>query len=737
MLGKILVSKDSEFCDKDGNAIQLRGVNLDPSVKFPAHPFLPTRVPTDTKTILEDAEDVSFINHPLPLDQVELHVNKLRSLGYNCIRFPFTWESLEHKGPGQYDLEYIDYVIEVLRKIHSIGGIYVYLDPHQDVWSRFCGGSGAPLWTLYCAGFQPSGFRATEAAVLHSDYTEQKKDYPKMLWPTNYYKLACQTMFTLFFAGNDFAPKCKINGENIQDYLQGRFIDAVMFFYLRVREKAPELFEENCIIGLETINEPNCGFVGEKDLSTISKERNLKRGLTPTAFQSFMLGEGHPTVVEQYDISIFGPTKTGLSKIEPNGTSCWLTTEERTEVDARYKWERGSEWEADQCLWRLHGVWREGPSGPELIQKDYFARLPDSNQTEVNEHYFINHHFVEFYKKFHSKFRSIDRDALIFMQGMVFREPPKALSKEFIDERTVYACHYYDGMSLMFKTWNRRFNVDTFGIVRNKYLNPAFSIVLGESNIRKSIRRQLRDMKLEVKTTLNVPCFFTEIGMPMDMDNRKAYKDGDFSSQISATDALLYALEGENLSYSLWCYCTKNGHNWGDEWNNEDFSIYSSEDAPKTNETENVSKEEDQSDLEVSDFIPLAKKLEIEPAPCVERNLLDFSGIRVLDAVLRPFPIRIHGTFTNAEFDLVSKTYSLEIYAKADADLTPDAHSFLFLPRHQFPLEQVRVRSSSGRFAYYREYQVLKWYHSSGKQWLKISLGENESRDPSPDCIIA
>lgn len=88
MLGKICVSKDAEFCDSSGNAIQLRGVNFDPTVKFPAEPYLPTRLPIAGSSILEDAENVSFAGHPVPLAEVELHVNKLKSLGYNCIRFP-------------------------------------------------------------------------------------------------------------------------------------------------------------------------------------------------------------------------------------------------------------------------------------------------------------------------------------------------------------------------------------------------------------------------------------------------------------------------------------------------------------------------------------------------------------------------------------------------------------------------------------------------------------------------
>jgi len=34
-------------------------------------------------------------------------------------------------------------------------------------------------------------------------------------------------MFTLFFAGRDFAPKLLVQGQNIQDFLQGHFIAAM------------------------------------------------------------------------------------------------------------------------------------------------------------------------------------------------------------------------------------------------------------------------------------------------------------------------------------------------------------------------------------------------------------------------------------------------------------------------------------------------------------------------------
>lgn len=51
------------------------------------------------------------------------------------------------------------------------------------------------------------------------------------------------------------------------------------------------------------------------------------------------------------------------------------------------------------------------------------------------------------------------------------------------------------------------------------------------------------------------PCVFTEIGIPFDMDDKYAYKTGDYISQIRAMDANHFALEGSGANgFTLWVY---------------------------------------------------------------------------------------------------------------------------------------------------------------------------------------
>lgn len=111
----------------------------------------------------------------------------------------------------------MNYVLEVLKKCGE-HKLYVIMDPHQDVWSRFSGGSGAPYWTFLAVGMDPKFFDITEAAIVHNT-SGLGEAFPKMIWSTNYDKMAAATMFILFFAGRHFAPKAILNGQNIQDVI--------------------------------------------------------------------------------------------------------------------------------------------------------------------------------------------------------------------------------------------------------------------------------------------------------------------------------------------------------------------------------------------------------------------------------------------------------------------------------------------------------------------------------------
>jgi hypothetical protein len=99
-------------------------------------------------------------------------------------------------------------------------------------------------------------------------------------------------------------------------------------------------------------------------------------------------------------------------------------------------------------------------------------------------------------------------------------------------------------------------NVDVFGILRGKYYSPAFAIKIGENAIRNCFRDQLTSIRKEGMENMGLrPCIFSEIGIPYDMDEKYAYKTGNYSSQIAALDANHFALEGMGGNgFTLWVY---------------------------------------------------------------------------------------------------------------------------------------------------------------------------------------
>src|SRR6056300_498628 len=289
----MITIKNGEFVDEHGRTTNLRGINLGGSSKIPSNynstDWLPPSDDDDnnvktTKTTRKPT--ATFVNRPFPIAEAPLHFRRIRACGYTIIRYIITWEAIEHSGPGQYDYDYINYVKSILQ-IANEYNIQIYIDPHQDVWSRWTGGDGAPLWTLELVGFDVKNFRVCETAICQETYghgfgtAEQRRSskggksssgsLPKMIWPTNYFKLGAATMFTLFWAGERFAPNFTVDissGDNdgktkkvnIQTYLQQHYINAIA-------ELLKHLNGLTNIVGIGTMNEPSAGYINVDDLS--------------------------------------------------------------------------------------------------------------------------------------------------------------------------------------------------------------------------------------------------------------------------------------------------------------------------------------------------------------------------------------------------------------------------------------------------------------------------------------
>lgn len=547
------------------------------------------------------------------------------------------------------------------------------------------------MWTFYAMGLNPRAFKATEASLVQNQWEEPDK-FPKMIWPTNYSRLACQVAFTLFTAGSDFAPKAIIDGKNIQDYLQDHLLEAMRYFYRRIFKETD--LANRTIIGVETLNELNHGLVGWQDIGKIPQDNSLKLGTTPTAFQGMLLGSGIAQKVDVYEFRSLGPAKSGTQVVDPEGVSAWLPADYD---DSRYGWHRDPGWELGRCIWAQHGVWDDKTH--ELLNAEYFRYTPEGQP--LDHTVFNDLYFTQYWNKFYMGMREVDEKMFLLCQPPVLTIPPELKNSPFMDARVIYAPHYYDGLTLINKHWNRWWNVDVLGILRGRYSTPALAIKVGESAIRNCLRDQLAAIKQEGLDRLGpTACLMTETGMPFDLDNGAAYASGDYSGQESSWDALGYALEGAQIHHTLWTYCSNNTHARGDGWNGEDFSIYSlgSMDAP------------DYSEVSSMETIAAGKL----------RTWLASRGTRATEAIARPFPLAVAGTIKRYGFTLKSGEFKLEIDGKACLDET-DLGTEIVVPAGSVASTEFDVDLTSGGWEFDEVRRVVTWWHDIGPQTLTIT----------------
>ena len=591
------------FIDKEGRRVLLRGVNLGGSTKVPAKPDGATHIKTDF------SQDVSFVGRPFPLKAANEHFSRIRHWGFNSIRFLTTWEAIEHDNPKQYDIEYLDYVEEVL-KIAEEHKIYTIIDPHQDVWSRVCGGDGAPIWTFEKVGLDISKFDASEAAFVmqHRFNPEDESAYPPMSWPQNYRRFANGTMWTLFFAGRDFAPSCKIGKVSAQDYLQQHYFNAL-------KQVAKRLKDNPYVIGFETLNEPGTGWIGQKvDGSDISTSTLMGSAFTP--FDAMLTAAGHSRTIPFFGVEGMGIKELRRDLLNPEGFSCWL---------------KGAE-----DIWLREGVWGYGDNGePEILQNNYFEKV---NGRPVD---FIDDYFSPFVKGYASAIREIIPSIPIYLvpPPIIVAGGGERLPRDLPDN-VVNASHWYDGPTIGTKIFMDVANIDV----------STGELVMGEENIRTMFLRALAGIK-EVSAGIHggVPTVIGEFGLCFDLEKGAAYKkwkenpEGAWATHIRALARYYDVMDIMLLHTMHWNYTADNTVEWGDQWNQEDFSIFS------------YDHQTDPKDIS--------------------------SGGRAIEGFCRPHFVAVAGTPTKMEFSLQSKEFRFEFHA----DTKVKAPTKLYVPEIQYP----------------------------------------------------
>ncbi|MCL1928156.1 MAG: cellulase family glycosylhydrolase [Treponema sp.] len=525
--------KGAWICDEEGRSLILRGCNLGGSTKVP---------------VVEDisAGTVSFVGKPFLLEDADERFAELKRWGFYFNRLIVPWEALEHEGPGKYDEAYLAYLRKLLLSAEK-HGIYMWIDPHQDVWSRTAGGDGAPAWTLEALGID-TGLLEAAGAVLSKEITgiTTPDRRPLMTWPAGNNRYAAATMFTLFFAGNAFAPSVKpatvIAGSDantpIQNWLQTRFIEAYAHAKRRLKNCAS-------IAGWGTMNEPHPGFIGYSNLNNL--ENNMVAvGPMPSPFAAMAAASGHKMEIPVYSTGVFGVRKKGRYLLNPNGVSVFKN--------------------GNTCPWKLSGVWGDGEHGPTLLNPYHFSGYMGKPPR------FSDDFLVPFMDKFRQRLAETDEKSLFFIEGV-----PKgigikedAAAKESIKQhnttspRNVHGFHWYDGPTMFLKQFRSWFNVNT----------KNGKIVLGKKAVAALFVEQIAG-----NIVPDMPNLVGEFGLPFDIYKGKAFTNGNYSAHEEALTMYYDAMDQLLLGACIWDYSADNTNSCGDFWNNEDFSIVTTGDG--------------------------------------------------------------------------------------------------------------------------------------------------------------
>lgn len=531
----------TRFVDRHGRQAILRGVNLGGDSKLP-YPDGGTDRPGD----FADHATLSFVGRPFPADETDEHLGRIAGWGFNTLRLLVTWEAVEHAGPGQYDLAFIDSIAAICERAADFG-MLVFIDFHQDVWSRMSGGSGAPCWLFDKLGLDYRRFGEADAAHVMQyryDYADprrrQEDRYPTMSWPVNYRMPVNGIMWTAFFAGRAYTPDWLVDGCNVQDFLQSHYFGAVRAVAERVRE-LPN------VIGFDTLNEPGMGWIGQpmttrRTAPNADDRTPVHHGPAWTPLDGLMAARG---------VSVSVPY---MRKTEQPGTVApaqeLVFNRNRVPI-----WRDGVVDPFEQA-----GAWRLEDGAATAVDEDFF-RLRNGRRVDVERDF-----LQPFFAKMAASIRAVREDWLLFAEinphvivgGRSFPADMPANS--------VNASHWYDVALLLSKQFDSGLDAAGRARLKNRYgLELAYIKNIGER--------------------MKMPTLIGEFGTPYDLEDGDSFTrwsrgergDAVWRAQADALELMYEAMDLLQLSSTQWNYSAGNRNDLrvGDGWNQEDLSIFS------------------------------------------------------------------------------------------------------------------------------------------------------------------
>jgi hypothetical protein len=306
----------------------------------------------------QDGETISLPGRPFSPEKADACFEGLRSRGLTFILMPVPWNALEQEGPGIYDEAYLAYLRKILLSAEK-RGISVFILPYLG--DRKTGGQGIPSWIFEKIGFDIKGPDSS------SPYAEA-------------------AFFTLFFAGNSFAPEFHIEGVSAQDWLQERYFAAMRHCFRRLKNCA-------ALAGWNAMGGPCRGFIGGN-----GSARNDITGPVPSPFQAMAAASGYTVDIPVYESGPGGRYIAGYQTLNPLGLSLFKP--------------------GFSCPWKEAGVWTDEGGTPRLIREDYFDFFRDKPVC------FADDFLKPFLLRFIGRMREAREKMIILIEGIPGEYPP-------------------------------------------------------------------------------------------------------------------------------------------------------------------------------------------------------------------------------------------------------------------------------------------------------------------------
>jgi hypothetical protein len=370
------------------------------------------------------------------------------------------------------------------------------------------------------------------------------------------------------------------------------------------------------VIGFDTLNEPGDGMIGaaldyRHEASTPENPVPVRPGLALSSLDALLMARGVARELPRYKRAPDGSVVRVASTVaNPNGVSIWRD-------DA-------------VCPFEAAGAYRYANGVAEVLRRDYFTHVA-GRKIDLEADYML-----PFFHRVAQTIREVRADWLVFAEMNPYKAFVGHAFPQGMPKRTVNASHWYDITVLRTKEFN--YPDATIAAVRDGYVMELARIDAAGRTLDAS----------------GAPTLIGECGIPFDLADGAAYAAwarGErgpevWRRQIVAQSLMYDALDRLLLSSTQWNYTAsnRNAADCGDGWNQEDLSIYSS----------------------------------------------DQGGGRAVEGFSRPYARFVAGEPLSMSFDLVSGDFALTF----DADPAIDLPTEIFVPAIQYPRGYVVLASA-------------------------------------------